>query len=124
MSLSKAPSPCCIDIATPYSMRKSILFQGPLRRFLSIGYAEGLSYIVLLTIAMPLKYYAGLPMAVKITGMLHGILFILYIAALAHAAYVLHWGIKKVLIAFVASLLPFATFFLHKFLEEPAPRGV
>jgi integral membrane protein len=101
-------------------MSKAINFQGAFNRFLTIGYVEGLSYLVLLLIAMPLKYYAGMPMAVRVVGMLHGVLFVLYIAALAQVAYVLHWGIKKVLVAFVASLIPFATFFLHKFLEEPA----
>jgi integral membrane protein len=99
-------------------MIKSISFQGPLKRLLTIGYIEGLSYIVLLLIAMPLKYFVGMPVAVKTTGTVHGVLFILYIAALAHTAYILGWGFKKVIIALIASVIPFATFFLHRLLDQ------
>ena len=44
-----------------------------------LGNIEGVSYLLLLFVAMPMKYYFGMPMAVKIVGMAHGVLFILYI---------------------------------------------
>ncbi|HET7817818.1 MAG TPA: DUF3817 domain-containing protein, partial [Bacteroidia bacterium] len=57
-----------------------------LNRFLKVGLAEGLSFIILLAIAMPLKYFAGIPAAVRIVGMLHGLLFIAFCITLLHAA--------------------------------------
>ena len=87
------------------------------RKLQLVGYAEGISYILLLGIAVPLKYLAGMPQAVRVTGMIHGILFILYIAVLINAARAYHWSIKKIIIAFVASLLPFGPFYLDKLLH-------
>ncbi|MEO6902601.1 MAG: DUF3817 domain-containing protein [Bacteroidia bacterium] len=89
-----------------------------LNRFLKVGFAEGISYLVLLLIAMPLKYFAGWPAAVKVVGMLHGILFVAFCITLAHAAFVYRWGIKKIIIAFLLSLVPCGTFFLEKALKE------
>lgn len=77
-----------------------------------VGIAEGISFLVLLGIAMPLKYFAGLPQAVKIVGWMHGLLFILYLIALTNAAFVYRWSIWRALVAFVASLVPFGTFVL------------
>ncbi|MGQ0829768.1 MAG: DUF3817 domain-containing protein [Bacteroidota bacterium] len=74
--------------------------------------------MLLLGIAMPLKYFAGMPQAVKITGMIHGILFLLYIAVLIHVAVVYHWSIKKIAIGFIASLIPFGPFYLDKMLKD------
>ena len=79
-----------------------------------IGISEGISYLLLLSIAMPLKYFAGLPEAVKYTGWVHGLLFILYVIALIQVKVSLHWSLKKTAIAFIASLLPFGTFILDK----------
>ena len=67
---------------------------------------------------MPLKYFAGMPDVVKYTGWVHGILFMLYILTLINAKFDLNWGFKKVFIAFMASLLPFATFILDRSLRK------
>lgn len=85
----------------------------PLNRLRLVGFLEGISYLLLLGIAMPLKYYAGLPMAVKVTGWVHGVLFIAYIYALIQVYFENNWSLKKVFIAFIASLLPFGTFYLE-----------
>ncbi len=90
----------------------------PIGRFLKIGFAEGISFIVLLGIAMPLKYLAGMPTPVRIVGMLHGIFFIGYIAALSQAARTYKWSSKKVLTAFLLSFLPFGTFYLDRILQK------
>src|SRR5262249_12017979 len=50
-----------------------------------VGYAEGVSFLLLLGVAMPLKYAAGMPEVVFWVGLAHGILFMLYVAAVAHA---------------------------------------
>jgi integral membrane protein len=61
---------------------------------------------------MPLKYYAGLPLAVKYTGWIHGLLFMLYIAALAWVSISRKWPLLKIAVAFTASLVPFGTIIL------------
>lgn len=84
------------------------------RWFRKIAFAEGVSFLILLFIAMPLKYFATMPMAVTIVGGLHGVLFI----ALAVTAYFvkdqynrsLSWGLK----VFFASIIPFGTFYMDK----------
>jgi integral membrane protein len=88
------------------------MFKTALGRFRMVGLYEGISFLVLLCIAMPLKYYAGFPQAVKVVGMLHGILFVLYILALAHVTLANRWSFVRVIGAIIASLLPFGTFVL------------
>lgn len=78
------------------------------------GISEGISYILLLFIAMPLKYFAGFPQAVWYIGWVHGLLFMLFILALIYVTITLQWKFKKVFLAFIAALLPFGTFILDK----------
>jgi integral membrane protein len=95
-----------------YPMKKTY------RWFRKIAFAEGVSFLILLFIAMPLKYFAAVPMAVTIVGGIHGILFI----ALAMAAYLVldkynrtfSWGIK----VFIASIIPFGTFYMDREWEK------
>jgi integral membrane protein len=89
-----------------------------LNRFLKVGLAEGLSFIILLAIAMPLKYFAGIPAAVRIVGMLHGLLFIAFCITLLHAAKVYRWKIITVIVAFLLSFIPFGTFYLEKVIKN------
>jgi integral membrane protein len=78
--------------------------------FRYVGWLEGLSYILLLGVAMPMKYIWEDPSWVRVVGMAHGLLFIAYVA-LAFVVYVREkWSIKKLAAAFVASLLPFGPF--------------
>ncbi len=81
---------------------------------------EGISYLLLLFIAMPLKYLANMPEAVKYTGWIHGILFILFMWAIATGYLKLKWPLKKAVKAFIASLLPFGTFVFDKELKRDA----
>lgn len=90
----------------------------PLGRFRMIGLIEGISYLVLLGIAMPLKYFLDYPAAVKIAGSLHGLFFVLYILALAHVTFKNRWSIMRVVGAFIASLLPFGNFVLDARLKH------
>jgi integral membrane protein len=83
-----------------------------------VGIAEGISYLVLLCIAMPLKYYFGFPLAVKYTGWAHGLLFILFIVAVVLAIKPMKWNFLSVAIALAASLVPFGTFVLDKQLRR------
>jgi integral membrane protein len=79
-----------------------------------IGHLEGISFLVLLGIAMPLKYMMEMPKAVTIVGMLHGVLFVAFAFMLYRMFDEARWSIKKCFIAFLLSFVPFGTFFLHK----------
>lgn len=82
--------------------------------FKIIGDLEGVSYLVLLGIAMPLKYWAHIPAPVKITGAIHGGLFVLFVLAILACGLKDKWTIKKMSLAFISSLLPFGTFIFNK----------
>jgi integral membrane protein len=91
-----------------------------LGRFRIVALAEGTSYLLLLAVAMPLKYMAGMPAMVTWVGWIHGLLFILYMLAGAHAAYERRWSLTLIAAAFIASLLPLATFYLDYWLRRQA----
>ncbi|SDK36833.1 integral membrane protein [Pedobacter sp. ok626] len=86
--------------------------------FRKVAIAEGVSYILLIFIAMPLKYWAEMPLAVKYTGWAHGLLFVLYIMFLIMAWVEYKWSFKKSALIGVASLLPFAPFLVDRKLKE------
>ncbi|MBC8012153.1 MAG: DUF3817 domain-containing protein [Burkholderiales bacterium] len=93
----------------------------PLARLRLVGLLEGVSFLVLLLIAMPLKYAAGQPLAVRYAGMAHGVLFLLYLLALVPVALDHKWGWKTCALAVLASVLPAGPFvFDHKFLKPLA----
>ena len=89
-----------------------------MRHFRFIGVLEGISYLILLGIAMPLKYLADFPHAVKYTGWAHGVLFVLFGVLLLKVWIEYKWSFKKTAVAFVASLLPFGTFVLDRKLKK------
>lgn len=88
------------------------LLKTALGRFRIIAFIEGVSYILLLFIAVPIKRIWGIPEPVKYLGWAHGILFMLFIVALIHVMIVNKWSIIKGGIAFISSLIPFGTFIL------------
>jgi integral membrane protein len=85
-----------------------------IRRFRLIGILEGISYLLLLGIAMPMKYIAGIPEMVKYTGWAHGILFIWFVLLVAQVKFSFKWSYGWAIWAFIASLLPFGTFVLDR----------
>ncbi|MGB5965629.1 MAG: DUF3817 domain-containing protein [Sulfurimonadaceae bacterium] len=82
---------------------------------------EGISYLSLLFIAMPLKYIYGYPMAVKVVGMAHGVLFILFMLLLLSAAQRHRFSSLFTAVLFIASLIPFGTFFTDKRVKGYSP---
>lgn len=84
--------------------------------FKIIAITEGVSFLTLLLIAMPLKYYGGIPEAVKITGWIHGALFMLYIPAVFMVRKTLHWNLFHVALALLASIVPAGPFILDRML--------
>ncbi|WNG34996.1 DUF3817 domain-containing protein [Archangium minus] len=89
-----------------------------LRHLRLIGLLEGLSFLALLLIAMPLKYLLGLPIAVRVAGSVHGLLFLLFVAALFRVALERDWPLRRSLAAFGASLVPWGTFVLDRQLKR------
>jgi len=82
--------------------------------FRKIAFAEGVSFLLLLCVGMPLKYFAGFPLTVTILGSIHGILFIAFIilALLVKSEYSKNfWWLAK---AFIASIIPFGTFIMDR----------
>lgn len=79
-----------------------------------VAMAEGISFLVLLLIAMPLKYYFGWPLAVKVVGWAHGVLFMMYIVAVLLAAKAMNWNWLSIFLPLAASVIPLATFFLDR----------
>lgn len=79
-----------------------------------VSLAEGISYLVLLGIAMPLKYGANLPEAVRIVGAIHGGLFVVFCFALLRATLAARWPLSRAGLVFIASLIPFAPLWLDR----------
>ena len=79
-----------------------------------VALMEGISFLLLLFIAMPLKYFADLPEAVKYTGWAHGVLFVWYIAVVYVAREEYKLSLKQTAISLAGSVLPFGTFYADK----------
>lgn len=76
-----------------------------------IGFLEGMSFLVLLLIAMPLKYFWQLPEAVRVIGMAHGILFLLYNFYVLVVHLQKQWTYRELGFAIAASFIPLGTFY-------------
>ncbi|PWH82336.1 hypothetical protein DIS18_08770 [Algibacter marinivivus] len=82
--------------------------------FRLVALLEGVSYILLLFIATPIKYLLGEPQYVKLLGMPHGILFVAYVALAVLFKKEFTWSNKQFLIVLVASIIPFGTFYIDR----------
>lgn len=82
--------------------------------FKVVSILEGLSYILLLFVAVPLKYIWHNDVMVKMLGMPHGILFMAYIVMALLIRSKMKWDMKTSFIVLIASVLPFGTFYIHK----------
>ena len=87
-----------------------------LNTLLRVGFWEGISYILLLGVAMPLKYYGGIPKTVSYTGMVHGVLFIAFMMLIIQALSNQLINRKQAFMLAFASILPLGTFFLDRLL--------
>jgi integral membrane protein len=91
------------------------LLKTAIGRLRIIAFMEGCSYL-LLGFTMILKYKFSMPQPNYIVGLAHGILFVLYIVLLLQVSFLYRWSIVKMFIAFLASLIPFGTFYADKVL--------
>jgi integral membrane protein len=83
-----------------------------------IALAEGSSFLTLLFIAIPMKYFIGMPEVVRVVGSIHGVLFVFYVGLLAMLHFRQRWSFNFSLYALIASVIPFGTFMLDKQLRE------
>jgi integral membrane protein len=87
--------------------------------FRIVGIAEGISFLLLLGVAMPLKYMAGMPMAVSVAGMMHGVLFLAYLYLLYDCRMAAHWSFSTAARGVVAALVPFGPFVFERQIKKP-----
>jgi len=111
--------PVPINAATTASSKKSASAE-PLekRRLRHLGVAEGISFLLLLGVAVPLKHLLGIPMFVRVLGPIHGALFILYTVAVFQASPVLRWSGRQTALALGAGVAPGGTLILEAKLRK------
>lgn len=83
-------------------------------QFRTLGHIEAISALVLFFIAMPLKYAAGYPLAVRWVGSIHGILFVAYVAGSVVMAGDHKWPFSKVIFSWIVATIPFGPFIFDK----------
>jgi integral membrane protein len=91
------------------------LFKTPLGSLRVVAFIEGCSFL-LLGFTMILKYKFSMPEPNYIVGLAHGILFVLYVVLLIQVSFLQKWSLLKMFLAFLASLIPFGTFYADKVL--------
>lgn len=79
-----------------------------------VGLLEGLSFLVLLFVAMPLKYLWGEPLAVRYVGIAHGVLFVLLVCLVAQVGFAHGWSWKRCAAGVAAAFVPFGPFFFDR----------
>jgi integral membrane protein len=87
-------------------------------RVRAAGLIEGISFLVLVGIAMPLKYFAGMPEAVRIAGWIHGLLFMVFFVVLLVAHGEKRWPLSFTGLVFLAALVPFGPFLVDRRLKR------
>ena len=86
------------------------LFKTQIGRLRILAYSEGVSFLLLLMVTVPLKYIMGLRELNIIIGLLHGLLFMAYVVAVIQIKLDQNWTPKKTFLALLAALIPFGTF--------------
>lgn len=94
------------------------LVKNPISFLRAVGLVEGVSFLILLGIAMPLKYAAGISAAVKWTGWAHGVLFMIFGLALLRAMRAASWPLGRAAFIFIAALIPFGPFVIDRRMRE------
>ena len=88
-----------------------------------ISYLEGISYILLLFIAVPIKYYANDPSLVKLLGMPHGLLFVAFVILSFVNSKKYNWSFIKTIVVLISSIVPFGTFYVdYKYFKNSVER--
>ncbi|MFC0523025.1 DUF3817 domain-containing protein [Pontibacillus salicampi] len=94
------------------------MLSNALNRFRLAGMVEGGSLLFLVLIAMPLKYFAGLPEVVTVVGSIHGFFFITYCLVIAYTTFKIRWSFSWVFQAFIVAFIPFGNIWLDQRLKK------
>lgn len=93
-------------------------FMHPLHLFMMAGYMDGTTLLLLLAVAMPLKYWANLPIAVTIVGTIHGWVYVVYLFTILYAQIRLRWHVKWSVLGFLAGFIPLGNYLLNRALKK------
>ena len=85
-----------------------------IKLFRITSYLEGISYLLLLFVAVPLKYFGDNDILVKTLGMPHGLLFLSYVLLAFFIRPIFNWNNKDFIFILIASVIPFGTFYMDK----------
>jgi integral membrane protein len=93
-----------------------------------LAWTVGTILIILVLVAMPLKYLAGQPQGVEVIGPIHGWMFMFYVASVIVLGFKTHWGLWRILLTALAGTIPFVSFYAeHKTVQfmrtQPAPQA-
>ena len=97
-----------------------MLGKNPVQFLRTAALVEAVSFLVLLGVAMPLKYAAGMPGAVKVVGWAHGVLFVIFCLALAQTFIAARWPLGRAALVFVGALVPFGPMLLDSRMKRYA----
>jgi integral membrane protein len=90
------------------------LLKTEIGRLRIIAFIEGTSFLLILFITMPLKYWMDMPNPNKVIGMAHGVFFVLYVLAVIQAKFSFQWDGKTTFWSLLASVIPFGTFWADR----------
>ncbi|MGS2779451.1 DUF3817 domain-containing protein [Robertmurraya sp. GLU-23] len=94
------------------------MLNSPIAKFRLMGLLEGVSLLVLIFIAMPLKYFAGFPEVVTLVGSIHGMLFVMYVFMIAYVTIKIRWSFVWITSAFAVAFIPFGNLVLDAKLRK------
>lgn len=94
------------------------MLKQPLKKFRFMGLLEGSSLLILIFLAMPLKYFFGLPEAVSTVGAIHGFLFVIYCFMIAYMTFVVKWPFLYSVFAVIVAFIPFGNLVLDRQLRK------
>lgn len=87
---------------------------GALARYRVLAYAVGVGLLILVLVAMPLKYFAGQPLLVRVVGPIHGFLFAIYVLLVLDLAVRGRWSLPRTALVMVAGTVPFLSFVMER----------
>lgn len=93
-------------------------YKSPIGKLRVLGFIEGLSFVLLVGIAMPFKYWLGMPLLVRVLGSVHGFLFVWLCAEIAQAVFGKDWPARRGALVFLAALFPLGPFFIDGWLKK------
>ncbi|HEY8374084.1 MAG TPA: DUF3817 domain-containing protein [Pseudonocardiaceae bacterium] len=97
---------------------------GALKRYRVISYVVGVFLVLLVLVAMPLKYFADQPMLVQIIGPLHGFLYAVYLLLAFDLAMKSKWSVRGTVLVLLAGTVPFLSFVAERIVTRKAQEGV